>query len=541
MKLRLRGSKPTCSWQPTPYRKFTSTGVVLALAIPALLIGGCGESADPALTSATRVADHGPFDLVLTGGRVIDPESGFDQVADVGIRDGVIRAVTAESLADAVQEGGEVIDTSGLVVAPGFIDLHAHGQSKEANAFQARDGVTTALELEWGYPRLSSWIASRADNARIHYGASVAHGMVRTLVMPELAEEAEALEESLRQASTEAEPLRALQGTLSRGFYLPVAPEQFDAVEAELNRGLAEGALGIGMAHQYYPGATRGEIYRVFEVAALKDAPIYTHVRSMGLDAMQEVVANAAATGAPLHIVHVNSSSLGDLPLVLELIRGAREHGVDVTTESYPYTAGSTSIQSSIFDEGWRERLDIDYGDLQWEATSERLTADTFARYRARGGTVIIHMMKDELVDLAVATPWVIVGSDGMPYAPGAHPRGAGTFSRVLGRYVRERGVLDLPTALAKMTILPAKRLESIAPQMARKGRVQAGADADLVVFDPETIIDTATFEGDLSPSEGVEHTLVLGTFVVRDGQLVESAFPGQAITGRYLGEGPVE
>ena len=173
----------------------------------------------------------------------------------------------------------------------------------------------------------------------------------------------------------------------------------------------------------------------------------------------------------------------------------AQERGLDVTTEVYPYTAGSTSLQSAIFDEGFRERLQIDYSDIQWEATGERLTEETFHRYREQGGTVIIHMMKPEWVEMALAAPNVMVASDGMPYAPGAHPRSAGTFSRFLGRYVRDGGTTSLMDGLRKVTLMPARRLEGVSPQMRRKGRVQIGADADLTLFDPNRIIDTATFE----------------------------------------------
>jgi N-acyl-D-aspartate/D-glutamate deacylase len=468
------------------------------------------------------------LDVVLAGGRVIDPETGLDAIRDVGVADGSIVAISETALAGRVASGGVVIDASGLVVSPGFIDLHAHGQSPEANEYQARDGVTTALELEWGYPRIAQWLASREGRARVHYGASVSHGMLRTVAIPGLEETATRLDE----VAVLDDPLRALQGALSEGFYEPLPEDRFDDLAALLDRGLREGGLGIGMAHQYYPGATRTEIFRVFQHAAARSAPIYTHVRSMGLDAIQEVLANAAATGAPLHIVHVNSSSLGDLPAALELIGGARERGLDVTTEAYPYTAGSTGIQSSIFDDGWQQRLGISYGDIQWQDTGERLDEETFELLREEGGTVIIHMMKPEMIELAMRTPFVIIASDGMPYAPGAHPRSAGTYSRVLGRYVREQGVLALPDAIRRMTLMPAQRLEGIAPAMRRKGRVQVGADADLTVFDPETVRDTATFEDDLSFSVGVRHVLVGGVFVVRDGETVEGVFPGRAVRG---------
>lgn len=501
-----------------------------AFLFAALAFMACaGEQATP-----TASDDAGPLDVVLAGGRVIDPESGLDAVRHVGLRGGEIVAVSEASLDDRLAEGGELVDAEGLVVAPGFIDLHAHGQSTQANEYQVRDGVTTALELEWGYLDLPSWYEARRGKALIHYGASVAHGMVRTLVLPENLEQREEIRAQVRDALNSDGLLRAMQALLGTGFYTELPPENYELLFEELRRGLEEGALGIGMAHEYYPGADHREIYRVFELAAEAEAPIYTHVRRGELSAIQEVVANAAATGAALHIVHVNSKSLGQIETVLALLEGARERGVDVSTEAYPYTAGSTSIQASIFDEGWQERLDLDYGDIQWQETSERLTEETFDLLRAEGGTVIIHMMKPEWIETAMRSPFVMVASDGMPYAPGAHPRSAGTFSRVLGRYVREQGVLDLATALRKMTLMPAQRLEGIAPQMARKGRVQVGMDADLTLFDPETILDTATFEDDLSFSVGVQHVLVGGTFVVRDGETVPDTFPGQLVHGRF-------
>ncbi len=364
----------------------------------------------------------------------------------------------------------------------------------------------------------------------LHYGVSVSHGDTRTLALPVIGERAAA---ELLAIAGDFDSYQAAPGSaLLAGLREPLPEDRIGALRAGLEQGLREGGLGIGMAHQYYPGADRREIFRVFQFAAEKKVPIYTHVREMGVGAMQEVIANAAATGASLHIVHVNSSSLAQLPVVLELVAGARARGLDVTTEAYPYTAGSTGIESAIFDEGWRERLGIDYGDVQWQATRERLTAESFARYRAQGGIVIIHMMKEEMIDLAMRTPFVMVASDGMPYAPGAHPRSAGTFSRVLGRYVRERGAVGLVEALGKMTFMPARRLEPVAPAMKNKGRLREGADADVTVFDPAAVRDTATFETDLSFSEGIRHVLVAGSFVVKDGASVPNAFPGRAVTG---------
>lgn len=208
--------------------------------------------------------------------------------------------------------------------------------------------------------------------------------------------------------------------------------------------------------------------------------------------------------------------------------------GFDISTELYPYTAASTSLQSAMFDEGWQQRLGISYGDLQWVATGDRLTKETFDAYRKTGGVVIIHVMKPEWIKTGIAAPGVMIGSDGMTYAKLAHPRTAGTFSRVLGKYVREDKVIDLMTAIEKMTLLPAKRLENIAPSMRFKGRIQVGADADITIFNPNTIIDKATFEKGLEFSAGIEYVMVNGTFVLKNGKTVSTVFPGQAVYGKF-------
>lgn len=479
----------------------------------------CGVKLTGILCLALGVSAQ-PYDIVIAGGRVMDPESRLDAIRHIGIRGARIAAISETPL-----EGRTVLDAKGKVVAPGFIDLHAHGQTNEANEYQAHDGVTTALELEVGVPAVGAFLKDREGKAILNYGATASHGAMRTLSMKKFAAETSARRDSL-------ERWRDLN---QKGRYEPLNdPEEYTQLGVLLERGLREGALGIGMAHQYYPGATREEIFRVFQMAERWRVPIFTHVRSMGVDAMQEVIANAAATGVSLHIVHVNSMSGGQLALVLDLIESARKRGIDITTEAYPYTAASTFIDSTIFDEGWQQRLGISYGDLQWQDTGERLTAESFDRYRKQGGVVIMHFMKPDWIRRAMASPFVMVASDGMPYAPGAHPRSAGTFSRVLGLYVREERVVSLMDALAKMTILPAKRLEAIAPAMRNKGRIRVGADADITVFDPNTVRDRATFEKGLAFSAGIEQVLVNGVPVVRDGQTVKNAYPGVAVLGNF-------
>jgi N-acyl-D-aspartate/D-glutamate deacylase len=237
--------------------------------------------------AAPLFAQNGNYDVVLAGGRVLDPETGLDAIRDVGVRDGVLTWIS-----DSPLEGGVRLDVSGLIVAPGFIDLHAHGQSNRANEFQAHDGVTTALELEAGYGRIAEWIASRTGHARLNFGASVSHGEMRLYAIPEYAERLKALGSDVTE--------ERLQREFRDGLYKDLPEEATEALYRLFEKGLEEGGLGIGMPHQYYPGASRREIFRVFQFASAKKVPIFTHVRSVGADAMQEVLADAAASGASL-------------------------------------------------------------------------------------------------------------------------------------------------------------------------------------------------------------------------------------------------
>jgi dihydroorotase len=470
-----------------------------------------------------------PYDLVLTGGRVMDPDTGLDAPRNVGIRGDRIVEITEAPLA-----GETVLDASGLVVAPGFIDPHAHGQTNEAHRFQARDGVTTALELESGRPFLRRWLEDKEGNSLLNYGATLSQSSHRWMAMEKYRDTARRAREIIEIAGFDDPRLEELLGEGFGARYESLTIAELETMSEGFSEDLHAGALGIGVPVGYYPGATREEIFRVYEFAAKMDTPVYTHVRDPNIAAIQEAIANAAASGASVHIVHMNSMALGRIAVALDMVAGAYARGVDVTTELYPYTAASTSLESTLFDEGWHEVWGIDYGDIQWEETGERLTRDTFEKYREQGGTVIIHMMQEEWIERGLSAPFTMIGSDGMPYHPKAHPRSAGTYARVLGRYVRERKTLTLMDALAKMTIMPAKRLQLMAPMMRTKGRLQVGCDADITIFDPDTVIDTATFEAGLSESKGIQHVLVNGTFVVRDGEVVEGVVPGRAILGKY-------
>lgn len=453
-----------------------------------LALAACGDAAPT-------------YDLVIESGRVIDPETGFFDVANVGVDDGTIVTISQDDL-----DGEREIDATGLVVAPGFIDLHEHGQSDEAYGLMVRDGVTTALELEVGTADVDAWYAAREGGQKVNHGVSIGHMQVRMDVLDD--------------PGTGLTPA-GVGGSAS------ATPAELDEMEAMIRTGLDRGALAVGFGSAYTPGAEMSEIERLFGVAAAYGASVHIHMRG-GVAGLDSTVAAADRAGAPLHVVHVNSSAGGDIDEFLATIRDAREAGQDVTTETYPYGAGMTEITSALFDD-WESWPDERFGDHQLVSTGERLTRRTFGEARAAGGTVIIHGRTEEMTRAAVASPLTIIASDGFIEGGRGHPRTSGSYSKVLGRYVREEGLLDLPDALAKMTIRPARRLEARAPAFARKGRLQEGMDADITIFDPETVVDRSTYMDATIPAEGIPYVIVGGDLVV-DGGMLTTARPGVGV-----------
>jgi N-acyl-D-aspartate/D-glutamate deacylase len=463
------------------------------------------------------------FDVVLEGGRVMDPETGLDAVRNVGIRGGTIAQISTELL-----PGRRVIHAAGLVVAPGFIDLHQHGQELASQRVKAFDGVTTALEMEIGVPDVAQFLKSKEGQSLIHYGTTASHVAARALVFgaplnPGVAGPHASIPDILPKSG----PATDQNAT----------PEQIGRIKQRLQHELDAGALGIGMGIQYTPGATRLEVIDIFRFAAQHELPVYTHMRSFGrkepgsaIEAVEEVIGAAAISGAPLHIVHINSTCLLDTIECLSLVAGARARGLDVTTEAYPYIAGMTGINSALFNPGWRERLGIEYSNLVLPNTGEHLTKERFEALHksSEGQDVIIFANTQEMVDATIPNPLIMIASDGAD----GHPRNAGTYSRVLAQYVREKKTLSLMDALRKMTLMPAQMLERSTPIGRHKGRLQEGADADIVVFDPATISDRSTFEKPMEPSVGVHQLLVGGTVVIDDGKLVRDVYPGRAILG---------
>ena len=475
------------------------------------------------------------YDLVVRGGRVIDPVSGLDAVRDVGITGDRITAVSESPL-----DGARMIDAAGLVVSPGFIDLHTHSPTPLGHRYQLQDGVTTALELEAGSYPVADFAAELEDEARIHFGSSVGWASTRVETIAGLRFQ------TLLSSTPTPVSLRGVW-TMLRGLFGGRPTEAFTRVATAderarmremLEEDLAAGALGVGVPLDYLSeGTNEDELRMVFEVAAEADALLYIHVRR-GINGdpagLREALRLARETGAAIHVCHISHNAMRNIDLFLREIREARAEGVDVTTELLPYNAGSALISSAVFSRNWREVFAIDYADVEWAATGMRFDEATWNEYREKHpeGQVVHHYLKPEWTRRALVETGVIVVSDLLPMVDEetmVAPHN-GAFTRILGRHVREYGDLDLVTALSKMTSLPAQRLAAFFPAFERKGRVAVGADADLTIFDPETVIDRATYGNPFQPSDGIETVIVAGQVALEQGRVVEDVFAGRRI-----------
>ena len=442
-------------------------------------------------------------ELVISGGRVLDPETGFDDEAQVGIDGGTITAIGKDGL-----EGRSTIDAAGLVVAPGFIDLLSYEPNPYGVWFKVADGVTTTMGMhglnDEAGPFFERW---GNDPPPVNYGGAFDHPFARSQLGLGVSEAA------------------------SRG--------QIRELRAQAERGLAEGWAGIDIEPEYTPGATTEELTAMGAAAAAGGVTLYAHGRysddtppGTNAETLAELLGIARATGTPLHVEHITSTG-GTFTMAASLrtLERARASGMDVTACMYPYDFWATYLGSTRFADGWQERFRISYDDLLVPGTGERLTESSFERERRRNTLVAAMAIPEADVVAGLQSPFVLIGSDAvLEEGDNNHPRGAGCFCRVLGRYVRERKVLSLRDALAKMTIFPAQRLAVGASGFTRKGRLQVGADADVTVFDPDTVADRATIDDPSRQSVGVQWVLVGGQAVKTPDGLQRDVRPGQPI-----------
>jgi len=500
------------------------------------------------VSAMTPLANAEQYDLVITGGRVMDPETGFDSVSNVGVKEGRIAVITNDSIS-----GKEMIDAKGMVVAPGFIDLHAHGQNLGDYRMQAMQGVTTMLELESGVLPIAGWYEQQAKlPLPINYGAAAGWTFARIATF----------------TGTAPEPTsQYFQDAQGRSDWkMEIAtPEQQEKILGLVQQGLDEGGLGIGINAGYAPGYGRKEYFALAQMAAEQDVATYTHVRyasnvepQSSFEAVQELIGNAAITGAHMHLCHINSTSLKDIDAIMEMVDDAFEQDINITVGAYPWGAASTVIGAAMFSgEGWPQRMGSTASSFQ--LGTERMTKEQVIDYQKnKPGTFIVWHFLDEsdpddlaMLDASVLHPRILIESDEMfwmfmddqghvenyageewplPEGTFSHPRSNGTFAKVLRSYVRERGLMSMQEALRKMSLMPAQTLEGFVPQMKKKGRLQVGMDADIVVFNPDTISDVGTYEEPNQPAVGVQALLVNGVPVVAEGKLITDAAPGKPI-----------
>jgi N-acyl-D-aspartate/D-glutamate deacylase len=490
------------------------------------------------------------WDVVLRGGRVIDPESGLDGGRDVAVAGGRIAAVGT-----GLPPGRAEVDVAGLVVTAGFIDLHSHVSDVGGLRLQALDGVTTALELEAGItPVAAAYRRAAAEGRPVNYGFAASWALARMEAVAGLPPDAS---------------LGAFMTRISDPAWQRAAdPGQVAALLARLSADLADGALGIGVLLGYAPAASPGEYLRVAGLAAEAGVPTFTHARDLielvpttVIDGAEEITRAAAETGAHMHYCHVNSTSQRHIDRVLALVGRAQAAGSRVTTEAYPYGSGMTGIGAAFLAPERLGERGLVPSSLTFAPTGERVGSEARLRELRQaepGGLVIIDLLNEDdpadrvLMMRSLTFPGAVVASDAMPLtctAPPAdpaawplpptaitHPRTAGTFGRALRLLTRDGAEFGqarlhgLADALARCSLEPARLLEDHVPAMRRKGRVQAGLDADIVVFDPATITDRATYRHSTRPSAGIRHVLVNGSFVVRDGSIVPDARPGRPV-----------
>ena len=487
-----------------------------------------------AVMASTSQAED--YDLVINNGRVMDPETRYDEIANVGIRDGRIAIITQDMIT-----GENVIDASGHVVAPGFIDTHWHYDRPWSNKLALRDGRTSVMDLEVGThgAHLEQWYLSRAGNNQVNYGQAVAHELARSVIL---------------DGFQAAEDTRSLAYSRSAGIgwccRRPTFNEGNQILEI-LDQGLQAGALGIGTTVGYMrEGVSARELFEIQRLAGHYGRQVGAHFRyTPGTDTteangIQELLANASALAAPALANHFNNPGYN---LVHELLVLMRQRGMNAWGEIYPYAAGSTALNAVFLDpEMWVDTLGNRYEDtVQDVATGEWYTEKTRAQMIAQDPVrpVLVFKMPETAVVDWLKLPGVSLVTDGMPMLPdedltwdtpyealpNTHPRGAGSYAKAL-RLARENNI-PLMQVLAMSSYNSARPLGEMGlKSMQERGRMQVGKVADITIFDPATVTDNATYTQGTLPSTGIPFVVVNGVVVVENSRVLKGVNPGQPI-----------
>ena len=456
----------------------------------------------PVFDSGLRLADGQTADVVFTGGRIIDPDTGFDRVGNVALVGGVIAEISDQPIPAA-----RSVDATGLVVSPGFIDILSYQPNGYGEWWKVADGVTANIGMHGlRFDATDFHQRWEAEGVPIHFGGAVHNSHVRN----------------------------------GLGF-LPddqASGAEITSISEAISTQVRGGYLGIHAQPEYAPGVSPTELLDMGTLAAELGVPLCVHARfsdnlapGLQADATGELVAVARETGCHVHIEHLNSTGgTGRMAEALDEIQAAIDEGLRMTSCMYPYEFWATTLRSARFRE-WQEKYGITYEDLQVAGTDERLSAASFQEaYDANLLTAAFAIPAGD-IELGFGRDFMMLGSDAiLETSHNNHPRSTGCFARTLGVYVREQKIVSLEKALAMMTIRPANLLGLSAPAMRRKGRMQIGADADVTIFNPNTIIDRSTIANPAQESVGVDYVFVNGVEVRNPGGLVRTAFPGTAI-----------
>lgn len=524
-------------------------------------------------------AELSPYDVLITGGRVVDGTGNPWFLADVGIRDGRIAAVGRLALAGA--DATRVIDATGLVVAPGFIDLHTHSDGallRDGTAqSKVRQGVTLDIAGESSSQGPRDGLTGGGGRGGVDADWTTFTGYFETL-------ERQGISMNLISHVSYHQVRRVVKGFEES----PATSAELDRMKQLTARSMEEGAWGL--VTRFTSGGPQHpeEVLELAKVVASYGGNYTSHHGSEGYEQEKEIdfaIRVAEEAQIPVHLFHFKMrarENWGTIDRSIAQIEAARARGLDITANQYPYTAmfhgwsaffplwvregGGERFSERLRDESLRERIKSDPDFIAWAqehgwwegivlARASRPEVQQYEGMRvveiaaalgvadpadvvidlmaAEGGSIsgVFHTMSEEDVRLIMRQPWVSVASDGsainLEAAGVPHPRNYGTVPRVLGHYVRDEGVLGLEDAVRKMTSLPAQVLG-----LADRGQVREGFVADIAVFDPARIAETNSFENPKSYAIGIPYVLVNGTLVIDDGEHT-GARPGRVLLGR--------